>query len=364
MNRELTPKELSEAYLRQLHGEDSASEAESFDAVDIWEDLICDEPEKAWPVFLELLAQPHDDDTLEDIKSWLEFLLRHHYDAFYERVKELVRGHDQLPRFLPDEALEKEQFEEEEAMDEEIVDSYLEHDRYIKQRIRIDQLIADDPERALPLVLEIIHRGQNYNFESYHLFSPLWDLLRRHGEAIIDRIEREALSSVMLRRCLWEMKLSQENAPPQFRIAEEVWRRVKHAAGGTTDYNSALPSDAAPNPLPEEDEKLLASWFAYEQTAWASDAVCDLTYDDPNRLWTIIKALVAAAPDENALSHIGAGPLENLLSRYGERFIEQIEHQSTVDAKFRFCLAGVWQQGMSDELWQRVITAAGDRGLY
>jgi hypothetical protein len=364
MNRDLTPKELAESYLRQLRGEDFASAAESFDAADILEDLICDEPENAWPVFLKLLARPHDDDTLEDIKSWLEFLLRRHYDAFHERVKELAQGHDQLPRFLPDEALEREQFEEAEAKDDEIVDSYLEHYRYIEQRIRIDQLIADDPDRALPLLLEIIHRGQNYNFESYDLFSPLWDLLRRHGEAIIDRIEREALSSVILRRCLWKMKLWQENAPPQFRIAEEVWRRVKQAAGETNDYNSALPSEARPNPLPEESEKLLASWFAYKQTDWASAAVYDLTYHDPNRLWTIIKALVAAAPDENALSYIGAGPLEDLLSKYGERFIELIEQQAAVDAKFRFCLAGAWQNRMSDELWQRVTTAVGDRDRY
>jgi hypothetical protein len=168
----------------------------------------------------------------------------------------------------------------------------------------------------------------------------------------------------MLRRCLWKMKLSQENAPPQFRIAEEVWRRVKQAAGETNDYNSALPSEVQPNPLPEESEKLLASWFAYKQTNWASDAVCDLTYHDPNRLWTIIKALVAAAPDENDLSYIGAGPLEDLLSRYGERFIELIEQQAAVDEKFRFCLAGVWQRRMSDELWRRVTTAVGDRDRY
>jgi hypothetical protein len=144
---------------------------------------------------------------------------RFHYDAFHERVKELVRGHDQVPRFLPDETLEKERFEEKEVADDEIVDNYLEHYRHLRKMIRIDQLITKDPDRALLLVLEIIHRGQNYNFESYDLFSPLWDLLRRHGEVIIDRIEREAPSSVMLRRCLWKMKLSQEKTPPQYRIA-------------------------------------------------------------------------------------------------------------------------------------------------
>jgi Family of unknown function (DUF6869) len=359
MNKELTPKELSEAYLRQLRCEDSASAAESFDAIEIWEDLMCDEPEKAWLVFLELLARPHDDDTLEDIKSWLELLLWYHYDAFHELVKELVRGHDQLPRFLPDEALEKERFEEEEVADDEIVDSYLEHYRHLRKMIRIDQLITKDPDRALPLVLEIIHRGQNYNFESYDLFSPLWDLLRRHGEVIIDRIEREAPSSVMLRRCLWKMKLSQENAPPQYRIAEELWRRVKQAAGGTTDYNSKLPEAVQPNQLSEEDEELLSSWFASKQTKWASGLMWDLTDQNPERSWPIIKALVEAAPDDPTVSYIGAGPVQELLSKHGEQFIERIEQQAAVDAKFRACLTVVSPSWLDEEILQRLTRAIG-----
>jgi Family of unknown function (DUF6869) len=357
MNKELTPKELSEAYLRQLRGEDSASAAESFDAVDIWEDLMRDEPEKSWPVFLELLARPHDDDTLEDIASWLGLLLRYHYDAFHERVKELVRGHDQLPRFLPDEALEKERFEEEEVADDEIVDSYLENYRHLRKMIRIDQLITEDPDRALPLVLEIIHRGQDYNFESYDLFSPLWDLLRRHGEAIIDRIEREALSSVMLRRCLWKMKLSQENTPPEYRIAEELWRRVKQAAGGTTDYNSRLPEAVQPNRLSEESEELLFSWFAYKRTQWASSLTWDLTDQNPERSWPIIKALIEAAPDDDTVSHIGAGEVQDLLSKHGEQFIERIEQQAAVDAKFRACLTLVRPSRLTKEILRRLTRA-------
>jgi hypothetical protein len=135
MDKELNPKELAEAYLRQLNfgdsdsAEDADSVKEPFIALYVWEDLICREPEMAWPVFLELLEQHHDDDTLEQIKYRFELLLSRHYDAFHERVKELVRGHDQLPRFLPDEALEKERFEKVEVTDEEIVESYLEHYR-------------------------------------------------------------------------------------------------------------------------------------------------------------------------------------------------------------------------------------------
>ncbi|HKX31480.1 MAG TPA: hypothetical protein VJ302_27585 [Blastocatellia bacterium] len=88
----------------------------------------------------------------------------------------------------------------------------------------------------------------------------------------------------------------------------------------------------------------------------------DLARDDPRRLWAIVKALVVAASDDEALSYIGAGPLEDLLSSNGEQFIELIEQQAVADSRFRFCLAGVWRSGMTDEIWQRVIAAVADRG--
>src|SRR5262245_6605108 len=66
----------------------------------------------------------------------------------------------------------------------------------------------------------------------------------------------------------------------------------------------------------------------------------------------------------NARSCLGAGPLEDLLSGYGEKFIERIERQAAADTKFRLSLAGVWQSGMSDELWRRVTNALGDQDRY
>jgi len=53
-----------------------------------------------------------------------------------------------------------------------------------------------------------------------------------------------------------------------------------------------------------------------------------------------------------------------LLSDYGEHFIERVEQQAATDAKFRYCLAGVWQSEMSDELWRRVTIALGDQERY
>jgi uncharacterized protein DUF6869 len=364
MNKELTPRELAEAYLAQLYDQAPLSTDRPFNAVFLWEDLICEEPEKAWPVFLELLARRDDDETLEQIVYRLELLLSRHWDAFHERVEALVREHSRLHRFLPDGALAKERFESRETPDDEIVQAYLDNYRLSGDSGRVEELITTEPELALPLVLEIVNRGQNYGFDSFDLLTPLQDLLRYQGERVIDRIEQEALTSVMLRRCLWRMKRQEINTPPEYRIAEDVWRRAELAANGTTDYNSVLPEDVRPNRLSEEEERLLSSWFEFEQTFWAFSTVWEITCGDPERLWTITKALVTAAPDEATLGYIGAGPLEDLLSGYGEQFIERIEQQAAADAKFRLSLAIVRQSGMSDELLRRVKNALGELDRY
>jgi hypothetical protein len=243
MNKELTPAELAEAFLAQLHCQAPPSTEKPFKAAFLWEDLICEEPEKAWPVFLELLARRDDYETLEPIVYRLKLLLSRHWDAFHERVEALVREHSRLPRLLPDWALAREQFEFREATNDEIVQAYIENYRLTEDFDRVEELITTDPEQALPLVLEIMNRGQSYGFGSFELTPPLQNLLRHHGEMVIDRIEQEALTSVMLRRCLWRMKRYEERTPPEDRIAEDVWRRAEWAANGTNDYNSDLPED-------------------------------------------------------------------------------------------------------------------------
>jgi hypothetical protein len=361
MNKELTPGELAEEYLAEIDDQEPLLTGKPFNAVRLWEHLICEEPEKAWPVFLELLARRDDDETLEQIVYRLELLLSNHWEAFHERVEALVQGHSRLPRFLPDGALARERFESREATDDEIVQAYIENYRLSADFDRVGELIDTEPEQALPLVLEIVNRGQSYGFDSFDLLTPLQDLLRHHGETVIDRIEQEALTSVMLRRCLWRMKRHEKYTPPEYRIAEDVWRRAERAANGTTDYNSDLPETVLPNRLSEEQEKLLSSWFEREQAFWAWDAVWEIACGNPERLWTIIKALVTAAPDEDTLGYIGSGPLEDLLSGYGEQFIERIERQAAADAKFRLSLAIVRQSGLSDELLRRVKNAIGDQ---
>ncbi len=345
---ELTPESLATAY---LNGRQTiVLEDGGHDPLWLWEDWISDDPEKAWQVFELLLSNNNDDDALEQIVYRIHQLLANHWEGFHERVKAMVREHKELPRFISESAIVKEQYTLRTHTDEEIVSAYLENHRRSHAVNKIKSLIVNDPAQALPLVLEIVNRGQAYGFGSFDLLSPLQDLLRKHGAVVIAQIEQEAKSSVMLRRCLWRMKRHEENTPPEYRINEQVWQRALDAAGDTNDYNSALPKTVAQNRLTGDSEELLSAWFPYRQTFWSFDEARELLGKDPHRFWEMIIAMTIAAPDEDALAYIGAGPIEDLLSAYGDEFIDAIEQFAASNENFRFALSCVWKSEMSDVL--------------
>lgn len=359
---ELTPEALATAYLNRR--EPIVLLDGKHDPLWLWEAWISDDPEKAWQVFKLLLNHNNNDDALEQIVYRIHQLLANHWEEFHERVKAMVRDHKELPRFISESAIVKEQYTPRTHTDEEIVNAYLEHHRHSDAMNTIESLIANDPVQALPIVLEIINRGQDYGFSSFDLLSPLQDLLRKNGAVVIAQIEQEAKSSVMLRRCLWRMKRHEENTEPKYRINEQVWQRALDAAGATNDYNSELPETVVQNRLAGDGEELVSSWFAYHQTSWGFDEVWRSLGKDPHRFWEMIKAMTIAAQDETALAYIGAGPIEDFLSAYGDMFIDVIEQFAAINANFRYALTCVWKSDMSDELWQRVTNALGDQERY
>lgn len=73
----------------------------------------------------------------------------------------------------------------------------------------------------------------------------------------------------------------------------------------------------------------------------------------PEHQWQFILAAVAHASDDE-LGHIAAGPIEHLLGKHGERYIENVEQRAEADPKFARMLAGVWKYMMTDQVWARV----------
>jgi hypothetical protein len=73
----------------------------------------------------------------------------------------------------------------------------------------------------------------------------------------------------------------------------------------------------------------------------------------PEHQWQFILAAIAHASDDE-LGHIAAGPMEHLLGKHGDKYIEKVEQRAEADPRFARMLAGVWKYMMSDDLWTRV----------
>ena len=109
-----------------------------------------------------------------------------------------------------------------------------------------------------------------------------------------------------------------------------------------------------PNPL-------VGDWIQYHAdgskpsdprfSAWVE--VDDLVRRDSEAGWTLILELVDAARDDRLLADVAAGPLEDLLKREPERYIDRVELQARRDPKFRRCLTGVW--GLPASIRERVV---------
>lgn len=58
------------------------------------------------------------------------------------------------------------------------------------------------------------------------------------------------------------------------------------------------------------------------------EEVDELARADPMTAWKVVRALVDAAPSDDALSYIAAGPLEILLRMHGETVVSRIRHDA------------------------------------
>lgn len=89
----------------------------------------------------------------------------------------------------------------------------------------LNRIIREDPETGWKLVLQIVDTDQSPEVMSNLAAGPLEDLIRQHGAAFIERIEREAVSNATFKELLggvWQVS------------CPEVWARVEAARGGAS----------------------------------------------------------------------------------------------------------------------------------
>jgi hypothetical protein len=78
-------------------------------------------------------------------------------------------------------------------------------------------------------------------------------------------------------------------------------------------------------------------------------------FDHPEDAWKVITAIRKVDSSDVILANLAAGPLEDLLAKHGEQFIDQVERLARRDEEFRYILTGVWGQNrMRKEVWDRL----------
>lgn len=343
--------ELAILYLAQLHAYDDGApydESET-NALFLWEEWISDDPERAWPVFDEILSRSSDDDTFEQVWYRLRLLLHRHYDVFHERAAALLAKHTRFAFVAGADALDRERYTETPLDREALVVAYLAMQRAHHQAREVDRLRETDPDRALHLAIEIIHRGVARGWDAFDVMTPLGDLIADHGPRIIDQLEEHAKQSVAVRRVLWRLQRHLVHRT----VDEDVRERVEVAMGTTTDYTETEVPAPPPQKQLDADERILDAWFAYEGNFWAFSAISDLVGEEPQLAWSLTLELLERA-DEEQIGSIAAGPLEDLI-RGGalDAIWDEVTTKAHSDPRFAEALRGVWVFDYDGEIFTR-----------
>jgi hypothetical protein len=95
---------------------------------------------------------------------------------------------------------------------------------------------------------------------------------------------------------------------------------------------------------------------AYQENWWATQQVMDWGYPDgdPELLWQFIIAAYPKSLSDKVVSVLAAGPVEDLLAKFGDKFIDRVEQLARSEPKFNYVLGGVWKSSMSEGVWERV----------
>ncbi len=351
---EITPTELSLDLL--LWARDREYPERDEHPVWRWERWIQDDPEQAWLVFEALIREvPDDAEVIEQLARRLELLLACHWAAFHERAGHLTRSAPLLDHMLGPEVFIEEHYSPRYRDLAELATVWLKRDAHFGNSIRVSDLMRTDPELGLPLALEIVHRGPLHGFDSWDVHVPLLELLRWHGPVVIGRVETAAQHSAGVRQVLWHVRRLSHSYP----MAAELWNRLMTLAEpprpsrGLSGLRTALDREA---------DKLLDGWFVSEAAAWAHSEVDELIRADGGRGWAAVQALVQQATTDQALSTIGAGPLEDLIRKYPADLIDDVERMAQTEPRLQRALAGVWLrlEAVPRDLARRYWRASGE----
>jgi hypothetical protein len=240
-----------------------------------------------------------------------------------------------------------------------VVNAYLKNSASARGAHDLKRAVEEQPQRAWHLILALINTGPPEH-DAIDVSWDLMQLLRLHGPTVIADVEQAERANPAVRHVVRAMRVEQERRPGAFRIPAEIWNRVNALADGETAVGT---TPISPD-LSADDQAVVRATIVHEDSFWAWEYVDASVDKDPREAWPLILSIVNAAPSDDDLAALGAGPLEDILCKHGQSVIETIEAEAASNAKLRFALAGVWRSTMSEAIWNRVTVALGSQQRY
>jgi hypothetical protein len=114
----------------------------------------------------------------------------------------------------------------------------------------------------------------------------------------------------------------------------------------------------------DERNQLAKAWIALQTTPrnspeynslfWSFERTYNLVREDPSEAWKLILTIWSFDQSLPTRKGLCAGPIGELLCFHGEYIIPYVERQAKVDPSFARLLGGLWQNTMSDAIWNRL----------
>ena len=99
-----------------------------------------------------------------------------------------------------------------------------------------------------------------------------------------------------------------------------------------------------------------------EKYEWVDDYEYEVVYENPDKALDLVLEILKQPISNRTKEVLAAGPLEQVLAVHGSKIILRVEKLARNNAIFANLLGGVWQNSMSEEVWERVQSVCVRKG--
>jgi hypothetical protein len=109
----------------------------------------------------------------------------------------------------------------------------------------------------------------------------------------------------------------------------------------------------------KSDTEIIRGWLQYNYTKnksffWAIRCFSRICLYDPDKAWDLILKILKEDDSQEIMNSLAAGPLENLLGKYGKELMDRVKKEAISNEKFNYLLGGVWQNTIDGEIWNEI----------